>query len=77
MTIYAWIILIILALIILILSISLVLVIKKATYYPKKDRDLIGFVIDMYIDYGEEIGITSKDKHDAIEKELNRLKKKL
>ena len=77
MTIFGWIILIIFALIILLLSISLVLVIKKATYFSKKNRDLIIFVMDMYIDYGDEIGITSKDKHDLIIKELDNIKEKL
>ena len=77
MTLFGWIILIVLAITVLILSISLVLVIKKAKYFSKKSRELIIFVIDMYVQYGEEIGITSEDKHDALVKELNKLRKKL
>lgn len=77
MTLFGWIVLIILALIILTLSISLIIVIKKASYFSKKERDLIEFVIDMYIEYGEEIGITSQDKHDTLIKELKKIKKRL
>lgn len=77
MTIFGWIILIIFALTILLLSISLLIVIKKATYFSKKNRELIIFVMDMYIDYGEEIEITSKDKHNLIIIELNKIKKNL
>jgi hypothetical protein len=77
MTLFGWILLIILAIIILILSISLILVIKRASYFSKRGRELIIFVIDMYIQYGEEIGITSEDKHDALIKELNKIRKKL
>ena len=77
MTIFGWIILIFFSLIILLLSIGIVIVIKKATYLSKKNRDLIIFVIDMYIQYGEEIGITSQDKHDVLIKELEKIKENL
>ena len=77
MTIFGWIILILFTLIILTLSIAIILIIKKATYLSKKNRDLIIFVIDMYIQYGEEIGITSQDKHSALIIELNKIREKL
>lgn len=77
MTIFGWVILILLAIIVLLLTVSLFIIIKKASYFSKKDRDLIIFIIDMYVDYGQEIGITSKDKHDTIVSELNKIKEKL
>lgn len=77
MTLIGWIIIIILNSIILILSISILHVIKKATYFNKKDKELINFVIDMYIEYGEEINIISEDKHDVLVEKLNELKNEL
>lgn len=77
MSIFVWILIIILALIVLLLSIALLKVIKNATYLSKKEKDIIIFSIDMYIEYGEEIGITSEDKHNIIIKELNNVKKKI
>lgn len=77
MTIFGWVILILLILTIFSLSLLLILIVKKATYLSKENRDLIIFIIDMYIEYGEEIGITSKDKHDIVVKKLKKIKDKL
>jgi cell division protein FtsI/penicillin-binding protein 2 len=77
MSIFVWILVIIVALIILLLSITLFQVVKKATYLSRKEKDIVIFSIDMYVEYGEEIGITSKDKHDIIIDELNKVKKKI
>lgn len=71
-----WIILLLL-IIILILSITVLYVAKNATYLSDTSKELINFVIDMYIQYGEEINITSEDKHDIIVNKLNKLKEKL
>lgn len=77
MNIFGWIILLILISIVFILSISIFLIIKNTNYFNEKDKQLIIFIIDMYIEYGEEIEITSKDKHDIIIKELDKIKKRL
>jgi len=77
MSIFAWILIIILALVILLLSIALVMVIKKATYLSNKEKDMIKFSIDMYVDYGEEIGITDEKQHPIIVNELEKIKKKI
>lgn len=77
MSIFVWILLIILAVIILLLSISVIWVIRKATYLSKKEKDMIIFSIDMYVDYGEEIGITDEKQHPIIVDELSKIKKKI
>ena len=77
MSIFVWILLIILALIILLLTIAVIWVIEKATYLSQKEKDLLLFSIDMYIDYGEEIGITDEKQHPIIIDELTKIKKKI
>lgn len=75
MTIFGWLlIIIILTLIILLLSFGLVLIIKNATYLSKKEKDMVIFSIDMYIDYGDEIGITDEKQHPIIIDELKKIK---
>jgi len=77
MSIFVWILLIILALIILLLTIAVIWVIEKATYLSQKEKDMLLFSIDMYIDYGEEIGITDEKQHPIIIDELTKIKKKI
>lgn len=72
-----WALIFILILIITLLSFTIYYVAKKATYLPKEKKELIIFVIDMYIEYGEEINITSKDKHELVVSKLNQIKDKL
>lgn len=74
---FLWILIAVLVLIILILSISVLLIIKKATYLSKKERDFIVFAIDMYITYGEEIGINSPEEQETLIKELEKVKNKV
>ena len=71
-----WIIILILTIIIFVLSISVFIIIKKASYLSKKQKDFIIFAIDMYIDYSEELGITSKQQHDIIVNNLKEIKDK-
>jgi cell division protein FtsI/penicillin-binding protein 2 len=77
MSIFVWILIIILALTILLLTIALLRVIKKAAYFSDKEKDMIIFSIDMYVDYGEEIGITDEKQHPIIVDELTKIKKKI
>ena len=77
MSIFVWILLIIFAFIILLLSISVIWVIQKATYLSDKEKDMIIFSIDMYVEYGEEIGITDEKQHPIIIDELTKIKKKI
>ena len=59
------------------LSFGLFFLLKKTEYFTEKEKEMVVFVIDMYLDYGEEIGIiTDNDKQEVITKELKNLKKK-
>ncbi len=77
MTIFGWILLIILAIIILLLTMAVIWTIQKASYLSKKEKEMINFSIDMYVDYGEEIGITDEKQHPIIVDELTKIKKKM
>lgn len=67
-------IILILSIVVLLLSISIFVIGKRATYLSRKDKDFISFVIDMYIDYGDEIGVSSVEEHETIVNELKRIK---
>lgn len=49
---------------------------KKGIFLSKKEKDFIIFVIDMYIQYAEDLEINSKEQHDKIVEELNKIKNK-
>lgn len=71
-----WVVIILLLIIVVFLSITLFMVIKKASYLSKKQKDFIKFAIDMYIDYAEELDITAGDKHEMIVEQLIEIKEK-
>lgn len=61
---------------VLVLSLSLYYYIRKSTYLTDKEKEFIDFVIDMYIQYAEELEIHSKEQHAKISKQLEEIKKK-
>ena len=73
----AWWIIGILVIIVLLLSVALYRVIDKATYMSKKEKDFVLFVIKIYIDYAEELGLSSAEQHDILVKELEKIKKSI
>lgn len=70
------IIILLLVVIILILVVVIFYVVKRATYLSTKEKEIITFTIDIYLDYGEELDVLS-DKHEIIAAELTKLKNKL
>ena len=61
----------ILSIVLLLLSVALYTFIKKSIYLNNKEKELIVFVIDMYLSYGESLDIfpsgeTKKILIDAI-----------
>lgn len=70
-------IILLLVVIISILSYSIMKIIKNTSYLSDKEKDMIKFSIDMYVDYGEEIGITDEKQHPIIIDELGKIKDKL
>ena len=70
------IIILLLVIIIVILSIVLLIIVKKTIYISDKDKEFIKFTIDMYINYAEDLEINSKEQHEKIVEELERIKNK-
>ncbi len=71
-----WVIICLLLIVVVFLSVTLFMVVKKASYLSRKQKDFIIFAIDMYIDYSEELEITSKSQHDVIVENLKEIKEK-
>lgn len=63
--------------IILFLSFGIYHLIKKSVYYSDKEKDFIVFVIDIFKEYGDDLGIQSKEQHKKLVEELEKIKKKL
>ena len=69
-------IIILLILIIAGLTVSFFLLIKKVTPLSKKEKEFIEFAVNMYIEYAEELHITSPEQHEYLLKELKKIKKR-
>lgn len=65
----------ILSVIILILSISIFYLLKFSMFIFGSDKELIEFVVDIYIEFGEKLNLYDKNKHDIIVKKLEKFKK--
>ena len=59
---------------VLVLAVALYFFIKKSTYMTDKDKEFIEFVIDMYIQYAENLEIHSKAQHKKITQQLEDIK---
>ena len=75
MTIY-YILIVLLIVVIILLASTLRIIIKKSIYFSNKDKKYITFVIDIFKEYGEDLGVQSKEQHEALVKELENIKKK-
>ena len=71
-----YILIVLLVTIILFLSLTLYLLLKKGTFIQDKEKEFIVFVIDIFIQYGDDLGIQSKEEHKKITAELNKIKDK-
>ena len=67
----------ILSICILLLSLALYNFIKKSIYLNNKEKEFILFTISVFIEYGDDLGIQSKDQFEKICNELNKIKTKL
>lgn len=50
---------------------------RQAIFLSKKDLQFLEFAIDMYIKYAIELNIASKEQHEFIVGELERLRKEI
>ena len=71
-----YIIIILLLIIISLLSLALYYFGKKGIYPSDKEKEFILFTIDIFIEYGESLGIQSKDQHEKLTEELEKIKNK-
>jgi hypothetical protein len=62
--------------IILFLSLALYYFSRKSTYISEKEKEFIIFVIDIFEQYGDDLGIQSKEQHEKLCKELEKIKNK-
>ena len=69
-----YILLILLGVIVFFLSVALYLFAKRSTYISDKEKEFIVFVIDIFIQYGDDLGIQSKEQHKKLTEELERIK---
>jgi len=66
-----------LTIIILFLSLGIYVLIKKSTYFSEKEKEYIVFVIDIFKEYGDDLGIKqSKEQHKKLVEELEKIKRK-
>jgi hypothetical protein len=72
-----YVIIVLLIIIILLLSIGLFFYLKKNIYLSEKEKEFIVFVIDIYEQYSDDLGIQSKEQHKKLVNELNKIKKKI
>lgn len=69
--------LILLTITVFLLAGSIYLLIKKSTYFSDKEKKFIVFVIDIFAEYGDDLGIQSKEQHKKLVEELEKIKKKI
>jgi len=72
-----YILIVLLVLIILLLALALFYFSKKSVYFSNKENEFITFVIDIFEQYGDDLGIQSKEQHEKLTNELDKIKKKL
>lgn len=72
----AYILIAVLVIIILLLALALYLFAKKSIFISDKEKEFIIFVIDIFEQYGDDLGIQSKEQHKKLVEELEKIKNK-
>lgn len=71
-----YILIVLLVVIVLLLALALYFFSKKSIYITDKEKEFIIFVIDIFEEYGDDLGIQSKEQHEKLTEELEKIKKK-
>lgn len=58
------------------LASALYLYIRKTIFLSDKEKEYIIFVIEIFQQYGDDLGIQSKEQHKKLVEELEKIKKK-
>ena len=70
-------IILVLSIIILLLSLALIFFIKKSIYLNNKEKEFILFTFSVFSEYGDDLGIQSKEQFKKICEELEKIKKSI
>lgn len=71
-----YIVILLLVVVILLLSIALYKHIRDSIYLSDKEKEFIIFVMNIFSDYGDDLGIQSKEQHKKLVEELEKIKSK-
>jgi len=71
-----YILILLLVMVILLLAMVLYLFAKKSTYLSNKEKEFIVFVMDIFTEYGDDLGIQTKEQHEKLVEELEKIKTK-
>ena len=69
-----YILIVLLIAVIILLAMTLYLFAKKSIYLSDKEKEFIIFVIDIFSDYGDDLGVQSKEQHKKLVEELDKIK---
>jgi len=69
-----YIVILLLVVIVGLLAYALYYFIRKSTYLSDKEKEFIIFVMDIFKEYGDDLGIQSKDQHEKLVEELEKIK---
>ena len=69
-----YILVVLLSIAVILLAMALYMFAKKSIYLSDKEKDFIIFVMDIFKDYGDDLGIQSKDQHKELVDELDKIK---
>jgi len=72
-----YIVILLLVIVVILLALALYLFAKKSLFLSDKEKDFLKFVIDIFRDYGDDLGVQSKEQHKQLVEELEKIKKKL
>lgn len=72
-----YIVIVLLVVVVMLLAMALYLFAKKSLFLSDKEKDFLKFVMDIFRDYGDDLGIQSKEQHKQLVEELEKIKKKL
>lgn len=65
-----------LVVIIMLLALALYYHAKKTTFISDKEKDYLRFVIDIFKEYADDLGIQSKEEHEKLVEQLEKIKNK-
>ena len=72
-----YIVILLLVVVVMLLAMALYLFAKKTLFLSDKEKDFLKLVMDIFRDYGDDLGIQSKEQHKQLVEELEKIKKKL